>query len=159
MFFTRAKNTDDENLIISTKNGANIYFKKKCSYLTGIWTDEKVAIEHHVTRVVCILRGKRLFSSTGIKPLCFRQMLNEASSLSVLDYGDILHMHASAATLKPLDAVYHSALRFITGDNYNTHLCELYAKVGWPSLSVSHDRYWISFIYKKLFFIRILPFA
>lgn len=63
-------------------------------------------------------------------------MLIEATFLSIFDYGDILHMNASAVTLKPLDAVYHSALRFITGDNYNTHHCELYAKVGWPPLSL-----------------------
>ncbi len=48
-----------------------------------------------------------------------------------MDCGDILCMHASAGTLKPFDAVYHSApdLRFITVHNYNTHY-ELYAKDG-----------------------------
>ena len=61
-------------------------------------------------------------------------------SLSVFDYDDILYMNASAVTLKPLDAVYQPVLRFITGDNYNTHHCELYARVGWPSLSVGCDR-------------------
>ena len=68
--------------------------------------------------------------------------------LSVMDYGDILYMRASAATLKPLDAVYHSALRFITVDNDDTHHCELYAKVGWPSLSIRRDGHWVLFIFK-----------
>lgn len=70
--------------------------------------------------------------------------------MSVLDYGDILYMHASAATLHPLDTVYHSALRFITGDNYNTHHCDLYSKVEWPSLSDRRDRHWILFVFKAL---------
>ena len=64
-------------------------------------------------------------------------------------------MHASAATLKPLDSVYHSALRFITGDSYDTHHCDLYSNVGWPSLSVRRERHWVLFIYKAL--IGLLP--
>ena len=87
-------------------------------------------------------------------PHC-RKMLVEATFLSVLDYGDILYMHASAATLKLLDSVYHSALRFITGDSYNTHHCDLYSKVGWPSLVVRRERHWVLFIYKAL--IGLLP--
>lgn len=34
----------------------------------------------------------------------------ESTILSTLDYGDILYADADATTLKPLDAVYHSAL-------------------------------------------------
>lgn len=56
----------------------------------------------------------------------------EADFLSVMDYGDVIYRQASAAALKPLDAVYHSALRFITGESYMTHHCILYDKVGWP---------------------------
>lgn len=37
-------------------------------------------------------------------------------SLSLVDYGDLINMHASASTLKPLDAVRHSALRFRSVD-------------------------------------------
>lgn len=70
-------------------------------------------------------------------------MLIHLYTVSVSDYGDILYMHASAATLKPLDSVYHSTLRFITGDSNITHHCDLYAKVGWPSLCVRHERPWI----------------
>lgn len=79
-----------------------------------------------------------------------RGKLIEATFLSVLDYGDILFMHAPAATPEPSDTVYHSALRFITSDNYKTNNCELYAKVGLPSLSVRYDEHWLLFIYKAL---------
>ena len=59
-------------------------------------------------------------------------------------------MHASASTLKPLNAVFHSALRFITGDRYLTHHCILYEKVGWPSLEVRREQHCLLFIYKAL---------
>lgn len=40
--------------------------------------------------------------------------------MSILDYGDIIYMHAA------LDAVFNCALRFITGDGYITHHCVMY---------------------------------
>ena len=43
-----------------------------------------------------------------------------------MDYSDVIYMHATASPLKPLDAVYHSALKFITGDVYSAHHCILY---------------------------------
>ena len=42
------------------------------------------------------------------------------------------------------------ALRFITDDGYNTHHCDQYSKVEWPSLSNRRDRHWILFIFKTL---------
>ena len=49
----------------------------------------------------------------------------KATFLSVLDYADIIYMHAAAQTLKPLDAVYHSSLRFIRGDRFRTCQCAI----------------------------------
>ncbi len=72
----------------------------------------------------------------------------EAVFLSVLDYRDVIYRHASASTLKLLDSVYHSALRFATGDSYNTHHCTLYNKVGRPSLAQRRDTHLYFFIYK-----------
>ena len=79
-----------------------------------------------------------------------RKRLIEALFLSALDYGDIIYRNASATTLKTLDSVYHSALRFITGDTYNTHHCILYNKVGWPSLAIRRDQHWFLFVYKAI---------
>ena len=45
-----------------------------------------------------------------------RKRIIEAVYLSLMDYSDVIYMHATASPLKPLDAVYQSALRFITGD-------------------------------------------
>ena len=70
--------------------------------------------------------------------------------LSALDYGDIIYRNASNTALKTLDSIYHSALRFITGDSYMTHHCILYNKVGWPSLATRRDQHWFIFVYKAL---------
>ena len=70
--------------------------------------------------------------------------------MSVLDYGDVVYRHASHSCLKLLDSVFHSALRFITGDAYDTHHCLLYEKVGWSSLKERRDAHWHIFIYKAL---------
>lgn len=39
----------------------------------------------------------------------------------MLDYGGVIYKHAFASTLKPLDTVYYSAVRFITADFYSAH--------------------------------------
>lgn len=44
----------------------------------------------------------------------------------MLDYGSVIYKHASASTLKPLDTVYYSAVRFITADFYIAHHCIFY---------------------------------
>ena len=69
---------------------------------------------------------------------------------AVLDYGDVVYGNASHSTLKTLDAVYHSALRVITGDNYGTHHCTLYNKVGWPALSMKRDNWKIVIYYNRI---------
>lgn len=76
--------------------------------------------------------------------------------LPVLDYADIIYMHASAQTLKPLDALYHSSIRLITGDGYQTHHCTLYEKVGWCSLSTCREQHCLIFIFKAI--LNKLPF-
>ncbi len=91
-----------------------------------------------------------LYRNKANFPVLSRKQIIEAIFLSVLDYGDIICRHASASTLKPLDSVYHSALRFITGDSYSTYHCILYEKVGWASLTVRCDSHWFLFIYKAL---------
>ena len=70
--------------------------------------------------------------------------------MSVVDYADVIYRHAAPSTLKRLDPVYHSALRFITGDPFNTHHCDLYSEVGWSSLQMRRDFHWHLFIYKAL---------
>ena len=50
------------------------------------------------------------------------------------NFDPVFRVAMVATVLKPLDAVFHSALRFIMGDRFSIHHCTLYEKVGWPSL-------------------------
>ncbi len=81
-----------------------------------------------------------LYRNKSCFPLFTQKRIIEAVFLSVLDYGDIVYGQAANSTLKPLDALYHSALRFITGDSYGTHHCLLYQKTGLPALSMRRDQ-------------------
>ena len=66
--------------------------------------------------------------------------------LPILDFGDVIYKIASNTLLNKLDAVYYSAIRFVTKTQYTTHHCDLYALVGWPSLHT----HWLQVIYKTL---------
>jgi hypothetical protein len=70
--------------------------------------------------------------------------------LLILDFGDVIYKIASNTLLNKLDAVHHSAIRFITKAPYTTHHCDLYALVGWPSLHIRHQTHWLQVIYKSL---------
>ncbi len=137
--------------IISTINGTAIERVSEYKYL-GIWIDDKITFKYHVSNLVTKLRQKIgfFYRNKSSFPFHCRKKLIEATFMSVLDYGDILYRHASSTTLHPLDTIYHSALRFITGNSYNTHHCDLYSKVGWPSLSNRRDRHWNLFILKAI---------
>lgn len=54
-------------------------------------------------------------------------------------HGDIIDGPAAASALKPLDAVYQSALRFITGDPFDSHNCILSNIAGRSSVALRPD--------------------
>lgn len=68
------------------------------------------------------IRQKRniFYRNKASFPMHRKKMVMDITVLSVLDY--IVHRTASASILKTLDSVYHSALQFITGVAYRTHL-------------------------------------
>lgn len=126
--------------LVTSLNGHSIERVSEYKYL-DIWLDQKVVFKFHID----ILK-----QATTKNWMLSRKRIIEAVFLSVLDYGDVIDRHASASTLKPLDSVYHSALRFITGDSYSTHHCIFYEKIGWASPTVRRDRHLFLFIYKTL---------
>ena len=70
--------------------------------------------------------------------------------LPILDLGDVIYKIASNTLLSKLDAVDHSAIRFVTKAPYSTHHCDLYALVGWPSLHIRRQTHWLQIIYTSL---------
>ena len=151
LFFTRSKDIDFSSIVITTLDGTIIERVTEYKYL-GIWLDERLTFKFHITNLASKSRQKIGFlyrNKDSFPPLC-RKRIIESIFLSVLDYGDVIYRHASHSVLKILDPVYHSAIRFITDDAYQTHHCNLYDKVGWPSLSKRRDIHWYLFIFKSL---------
>ena len=151
MLFTNGRVLSANATHLYSLNGTSIERVPHYKYL-GIWLDEKLTFNMHIDILIKSLRMKLgfLYRNRACFPWHTRKRLIESLFLSALDYGDIIYRNASATTLRGLDSVYHSSLRFITGDSYRTHHCILYNKVGWPSLATRRDQHWFLFIYKAL---------
>ena len=137
---------------ILTLSGSPIDQVSHYKYL-GIWLDDKLSYKFHVDELSKKLKCKLsfLYRNRACFNLNCRKQLIQATILPVLDYGDVVYMHTtSAQVLKALNTIYHSALRFITGDSFRTHHCILYEKVGWPSMSARREYHCLLFIYKAL---------
>ena len=65
-----------------------------------------------------------------------KHTLVKLTILPILDFSDVIYKIASNTLLSKLDAVYHSAIRFVTKAPYTTYHCDLYALDGWPSLHI-----------------------
>ncbi len=149
MLFTNSKSS--ANVPVYTANGKEIEVVKSYKYL-GIVLDDSLHFKPHVQYLVRKLRLKLGFYFHN--KLCFsfnvKKHLVAATFLPVLDYGDVLYMHASVQCLQMVDTLYHSSLRFITNCKALTHHCELYARVGWPALATRRFTHWCIFIYKAI---------
>ena len=71
-----------------------------------------------------------------------KHTLVKLTTLPILDFGDVIYKIASNTLLSKLDAVYHSAIHFVTKAPYTTHHCDLYALVSWPSLHIRRQTHW-----------------
>lgn len=72
------------------------------------------------------------------------QFVVDGSRITCLKDFSASKLDTAALILKPLDSVYHSALRFITGDAYDTPHCILYNIAGWSSLAQRLDKHLIN---------------
>uniref|UniRef100_A0A8C7SYD0 Nuclear receptor binding protein 1 n=1 Tax=Oncorhynchus mykiss TaxID=8022 RepID=A0A8C7SYD0_ONCMY len=68
--------------------------------------------KHHLTLLLKLEDKLNRHLSCDLLPSNRKQII-QLTFLSVLDYGVIIYQSAAATTLKPLDAIYHSALRFV----------------------------------------------
>ena len=151
MVFSRGNLQQVNNFNVFTSEGNCIENGTSYKYL-GIWIDSKLSFNVHITNLVKKLKMKIGFYFRNKSCFTFnaKKKLVEATFLSVIDYGDILYMHASASTLRTLDSVYHASLRFITNAKSLTHHCILYDLVGWTSLAIRRQQHWLIFIYKAI---------
>ena len=111
----------------------------------GVWLDCKLSFQTHIKhlqskikyRISFLFRNKASFTHAA------KHTLVTLTILPLLDFSDVIYKIASNTLLNKLDAVYHSAIRFVTKSPYTTHHCDLYALVGWPSLHTRHQTHWI----------------
>ena len=103
-----------------------------------VWLDCKLSFQTHIkhlqskikSRIGFLFRNKASFTHAA------KLTIVKLTILQILDFGDVIYKIASNTLLSKLDAVYHSAIRFVTKSPYTTHHCDLYDLVGWPSLHI-----------------------
>ena len=150
MCFSKSRKTDDACQIV-IQNEKVIERVSVYKYL-GFYLDENLSFKYHIECLTKKLRVKLGFYYRNKSCFSFnaRKRLIQATFVSILDYGDILYMHANLSSLKMLDSVYHAALRFVTDLGFRTHHCSLYESVGWPSLYNRRWEHWYCFLYKAV---------
>lgn len=143
MIFNRFKKLVGNALAFTSLDGSRINHVSAYKYL-GIWLDDKLSFKMHIDELCkwlkiklgFLYRNRTCLSSTNCASyfyVCYR----------LWGY----YQHATASTLKSLDATYHCTLWFITGASYRTHHCVLYQNVGWTSLSMRREQHALVLVY------------
>ena len=136
---------------ITTLDGSDLEYVDTYKYL-GVWLDCKFSFQTHIkhlqskikSRIGFLFRNKASFTHAA------KLTLVKLTILPILDFGDVIYKIASNTLLSKLDAVYHSAIRFVTKAPYTTHHCDLYALVGRPPLHIQRQTHWLQVIYKAM---------
>ena len=134
LFSSSFKNVSDE-LHVHSFDGSPIKHVPAYKYL-GIWIDMNLTFKKQIDELVNKELGFKVsffYRNRSRLSLSCRKQIIQSTFLSVPDNCDTIYQSAATTTLKPLDAIYHSALRFVTGDSFYNH-CILCRKVGWISL-------------------------
>ena len=133
---------------ITTLDGSDLYVDNY-KYL-GIWLDCKLSFQTPIKHLQSKIKSRIGFL------FCIKASFTPAAKhtlikLTILpSFGNVIYKIASNTLLSKLDAVYHSAIRFVTKAPYATHHCDLYALVGWSSLRIRRQTHWLQVIYKSL---------
>ena len=132
---------------ITTPDGSAVEYVDNYKYL-GVWSDCKLSFQTHIKHLQSQIKSRIsfLFHIKASVTHAAKHTLVKLTILPILDFGDIIYKIASNTLLSKLDAVYHSAIRFVTKATYTTHHCDLYALVGWPSLHIRRQTHWFQVI-------------
>jgi hypothetical protein len=139
---------------ITTLDGSYLEYVDNYKYL-GVWLNCKLSFQTHIkhlqskikSRIGFLFRNKASFTHAA------KLTLVKLTILPTLDFGDVIYKIASNTLLSQLDAVYHSAIHFVTKSPYTTHHCDLYALVGWPPAGpryIFFQTHWLQVIYKSM---------
>ncbi|CDQ80962.1 unnamed protein product [Oncorhynchus mykiss] len=136
---------------ITTLDGSDLEYVDNYKNL-GVWLDCKLSFQSHIkhlqskikSRIGFLFRNKASFTHAA------KHTLVKLTILPILDFGDVIDKKGSNTLLSKLDAVYHSAIRFVTKAPYTTHHCDLYALVGWLSLHICRQTHWLQSLLGKV---------
>uniref|UniRef100_A0A8C7QPM9 Reverse transcriptase domain-containing protein n=1 Tax=Oncorhynchus mykiss TaxID=8022 RepID=A0A8C7QPM9_ONCMY len=151
MLFNRSLPAPARPSSITTLDGADLEDVDNYKYL-GVWLDCRLSSQTHIKHLQSKMKSRISFLYCDIASFTHvaKHTLVKRTILPILDFGDAIYKIASNTLLNKLDAVYHSAIRFVTKAPYTTHPCDLYALVGWPLLHTHRQTHWLQVIYKSL---------
>ena len=135
---------------ITTLEGSDLEYVDNYKYL-GVWLDCKLSFQTHIQHLQSKIKSRIgfLFCNKASFTYATKHTLVKLTILPILDFSDVLYKIASNTLLSKLDAVYHSAIRFVTKAPYTTHHCDLYALVGCPSLHICRQAHWLQVIFQS----------
>ena len=150
ILFNRKNNTSSPPKIVCADN-SELEFVKSYKYL-GLWLDSSLSFSTHINNIQIKVKARLafLFRNKASFTRSAKLTLVKMTILPIVDYGDTIYKMASKTALHKLDVLHHSAIRFATNAPFNTHHCELFKLVDWPSLQTRRLRHWLQFIYKTL---------
>ena len=128
MLFTRLSPSSVINSSISTLNGTPIERVSNYQYL-GIWIDDKLSFKIHIYELTEKLKSKWSFFYRNIScfTLKYRKHLVQATFSPLLDYADVIYMHAAVNSEAAWCCVLFCTR--LSTDGFRTHHCVLYDKV------------------------------
>jgi hypothetical protein len=129
---------------ITTLDDSDLEYVDNYKYL-GVWLDCKLSFQTlQSSYFASHFENKASFTHAA------KHTLVKLTILPIIDVGYVIYKIASNTLLSKLDAVYHSAIHFVTKAPYTTHHRDLYALIGWSSLHIRRQTHWLQVIYKSL---------
>jgi hypothetical protein len=141
MLFKRSLPTPACPSSITTLDGSDLEYVDNYKYL-GFWLGCKLYPSRTLLPEFWIYNPKlnlelaSHFANKASFTHVAKHTLVKLTMLPILDFSDVIYKIASNTLLSKRNAVYHSAIRFVTKAPYTTHHCDLYAPVGWPPLHI-----------------------
>jgi hypothetical protein len=151
MLFNRSLPAPARPTSIATLDGSDLEYVDNYKYL-GVWLDCKLSFQTHIKHLQSKMKSRIgfLFCNKASFTHAAKHILVKLTILPILDFGDIIYKITSNTLLSKLDAVYHSAIHFVTKGPYITHHCNLYTLGGWPLLHIRRQTHWLQVVYKSL---------
>ncbi|CDQ77022.1 unnamed protein product [Oncorhynchus mykiss] len=132
---------------ITTLDGSDLEYVDNYKYLGTVNSPSRLTLS--ISNPKLNLESASYFANKASFTHAAKHTVVKLTILPILDFGDVIYKIASNTLLSKLDAVYHSAIHFVTKAPYTTHHCDLYALVGWSSLHIRRQTHWLQSLLGK----------